>query len=1624
MVATTCPTAEELRDYVLGRLTEKDWEAIAEHVETCPQCQAAIATVDDVADTLITQLREPAPADSFLNESQCEAALNRARNITEGGTGVSPVMPEKDMGKMPVPLEIKEFGEYQILEELGQGGMGAVYKALHTKLDRTVAIKILTRARAGDQRAIARFEREMKAVGRFDHPHIVRAYDAREIDGAPVLVMEYVEGMDLGRMVQRLGPLPVAEACELVRQAAEGLQYIHEHGLVHRDLKPSNLILTSQGIVKILDLGLARLHFDQSEEEMTNSDQAMGTADYMAPEQASDSHAVDIRADIYSLGCTLYKLLAGCAPFEGSQYKGTFEKMTAHVQQPAPPIENLLPQIPRELAAILQRMLAKNPAERFSQPAEVVEALTPFCTDANLPALLTRAVELESEGPLSLRERARVRATGTGSERSEVPVPFFSMRRPYIPIAVGLMMLGLGFSLGILVTIKKDGKTTTVEAPEGSNIKVNEQGNVTVDLEKSRNKVAVRPIEQQVSGAQKPIHQKQRYTVDMIPVPDSYKLGPGDVFYMDPLPRYTPYGNEISRSGRTFIIDPSGKVNISSKIGEIDLQGLSLDEAESAIGKRIQEVFSNLSNLEFSFTIDIADKEYRDQIKKEEELKSHLLAPGDTLYFNSKRMPLGLSLDSASTIQSNGNIAIRIRGALGGYPIEEPIQLNLKGLTIEEAKIKVQEKLKDLVESNRERIVPKRSITVGITLQKLKQQRYTIDMTPVPDSYRLSPGDSLFIFVVSGPPIQLVKEINKNPHEPLIVDAAGMVNINPRLGKINVKELTLDEAERAVEKKIEEVLYNSKPVFSFSIDFYDDNGFPKEIAQLESYRINPGDVLGFNCKEMPEGISLPGQSKVQPNGNVFIPVFCVSYPFSSPIQLNVKGLTVEEAQKSVKEKLMEFFEKHRDRILPRYEFKVGITLLKLKESRQNPPEVQRALEEELLHKSAPEAKTAAITFRTVKVTRGDITATVSATGAIEPEEVVDVTAQVSGRIVSLGEDPRGATDPQFKDKKIDFNSPVEKDTVLAHIDDTLYKLRVQQEEAAYSRAKAELVQAQDKYKRAQEQVKSGLADDEAVATAKAYYVAAQTVLEQSEAKLKEAQINLDRTVIKSPIKGVIIARRVNVGQNIGPDPNAPSLFLIAKDLKKMQVWASVDEGDIGRIREGMTAKFTVDAFPNDVYEGKVLQIRRNASMVQNAVIYTVILSLDNSDQKLLPYMTANVKFEVDTRRGVLQVPNAALRWKPEPEWVAADARESTSSDGEESDRHRIWVLDPDGRHVRPIDVQIGLTDGTMTEISGPDVKEGMEVVVGLGPPREAGRGESINPIGPFGQPILSQPATQPTAAPAVSPVAELKALYGRWKVMNIEKDKDAELPLQLFGIRGIAEAFDQLNFAQDSVQIIFFDKGELITLKYRIETNINPKIIFFCPLEGLRARFDQFTSYCIYEIDGDKLKLCFVSPLKNEQLTNNSLVDSASGKVVVTLRWHQPSADEKDIKGEWTIVSQNEDGKVKTVEFHDEARYYLSFSDYTCKANLVTYFDSGYRWDSLYYLETEKVPKKIIFSPTTSGDRKGDGPHFSDKKGLEGIYKFDRDRLWIAYRRGGPAPEKFESTPDSGITLLELKRKD
>jgi hypothetical protein len=332
-------------------------------------------------------LPEPAPQNE---PRQPNFDLTSGQKTVEDGLP-SPSPANSTASEGHPPKSLGRIRDYELLEKLGEGGMGTVYKAMHVNLERQVAVKILPRDKLVDPQAVARFKREMKAVGQLVHPNIVLAHDAGEADGQHYLVMELVEGLDLTQLVARLGPLPVADACELVRQAALGLEHAHHFGLVHRDIKPSNLILTSAGQTKILDLGLALLNSAQPASGLTGDCQVMGTADFMAPEQAADSHAVDIRADIYSLGCTLYKLLTGEPPFAGSQYRTPLNKLMAHAQTAPVPIYQVRGGVPAELSNIIGRMLAKSPAERHATPQDIAVALKPFCKGSDLAALYARA---------------------------------------------------------------------------------------------------------------------------------------------------------------------------------------------------------------------------------------------------------------------------------------------------------------------------------------------------------------------------------------------------------------------------------------------------------------------------------------------------------------------------------------------------------------------------------------------------------------------------------------------------------------------------------------------------------------------------------------------------------------------------------------------------------------------------------------------------------------------------------------------------------------------------------------------------------------------------------------------------------------------------------------------------------------------------------------------------------------------------------------------------------------------------------------------------------------------------------------------------------------------------------
>jgi serine/threonine protein kinase len=280
---------------------------------------------------------------------------------------------------------------YKILGVLGRGGMAVVYKARQLCPRRLVAVKLVDRSLASSEEVLARFRQEQALGARLRHANLTAVHCGGRAAGCPYFVMEFVEGNNLDELVERDGPLPVAKACEIIRQAALGLQHLHEHGLVHRDVKPSNLMLTPAGEVKVLDLGVARdLHEPEEggkESRLTWQGQFLGTLDYVAPEQCADPHAVDIRADIYGLGCTLYELLAGQAPFARPGCESAFQKMKAHVEAPVPPIHERRPDLPDGLALILERMLAKDREGRFPSPADVVLALQPFAAGAELAAL-------------------------------------------------------------------------------------------------------------------------------------------------------------------------------------------------------------------------------------------------------------------------------------------------------------------------------------------------------------------------------------------------------------------------------------------------------------------------------------------------------------------------------------------------------------------------------------------------------------------------------------------------------------------------------------------------------------------------------------------------------------------------------------------------------------------------------------------------------------------------------------------------------------------------------------------------------------------------------------------------------------------------------------------------------------------------------------------------------------------------------------------------------------------------------------------------------------------------------------------------------------------------------------
>lgn len=379
---TTCPTQAEWDRFAGGHAAAGEADQLAEHLESCQPCQQRLESATPIDDWLIRELRPASdmPAASETSEPEClEAMLHVVRHCELPATWATG----------------EQVGPYQLLRPLGVGGMGTVYLARHTRLQREVAIKLLPRMHGKSPSTLQRFDREMTAVAALEHPHIVRATDAGEANGWHYLVMEYLDGMDLSRLSRRLGRLHTADACQLVLDAAAGLTQLHHLGWVHRDVKPSNLMLTREGRTKLVDLGLVLS--DETvlaqQHRLTTVGHLMGTVAYMAPEQLIDSAAVDARADIYALAATLFRLLTAVDPHpSGANLPAT---ILAKTTDPARPIRSILPELSAPLAELIDESLASSRDARPDSMQAFADRLNAHTDGAETRKLIRGALRME-----------------------------------------------------------------------------------------------------------------------------------------------------------------------------------------------------------------------------------------------------------------------------------------------------------------------------------------------------------------------------------------------------------------------------------------------------------------------------------------------------------------------------------------------------------------------------------------------------------------------------------------------------------------------------------------------------------------------------------------------------------------------------------------------------------------------------------------------------------------------------------------------------------------------------------------------------------------------------------------------------------------------------------------------------------------------------------------------------------------------------------------------------------------------------------------------------------------------------------------------------------------------------
>lgn len=477
MIANQAPCLETdaLADLLAGRLPPDRFVEAMEHVDTCELCTKAAETLSQEEPShWVKHVLHGAELPPYEQEPECQAVV--------GNLLLQPSHSIQSNSNTSLP--IATLGPYRLLKWLGAGGMGSVYLAEHQRLKRMAAIKLLPREKSLQPGWLERFNREMTSVAALEHPHVVRALDAGEDGPWHYLVMEYLDGADLSKVSRRMGELPLATSCELIRQAALGLDAIHSLGMTHRDIKPSNLFLTRSGTVKLLDLGLV-LSGDsplEVEERLTTVGHLMGTLPYMAREQLMDASGVDWRADIYSLGATFFRLLTGRPPY--GQTKNLAMAVQAISNGPCPSIAKLKSDLPAEVIQIIDRMLSHDPTSRPKSALEVARSIAPYCDESSPQALIRVAMQQGEREEEELNSMLHSNSLHIGS----VPnAPLVDGQRngnkPRWPWWVAAGMAPFVFLAGVFITIATDRGTLIIESDEpGVNVSVSQGEKVIESL--------------------------------------------------------------------------------------------------------------------------------------------------------------------------------------------------------------------------------------------------------------------------------------------------------------------------------------------------------------------------------------------------------------------------------------------------------------------------------------------------------------------------------------------------------------------------------------------------------------------------------------------------------------------------------------------------------------------------------------------------------------------------------------------------------------------------------------------------------------------------------------------------------------------------------------------------------------------------------------------------------------------------------------------------------------------------------------------------------------------------------------------------------------------------------------